>query len=67
MTPKERAHYIQTLRQRFLKGTLDKVLIPDDPPIARLLDAIFSTELPSTEPDSVNNNIAPAAESVSSG
>ena len=40
MNAKERNEYIQTLRERFLSGTLDEVLIPDDPPVDRLLDAI---------------------------
>ena len=49
MNAKERNEYIQTLRDRFLSGTLDEVLIPDDPPVDRLLDAIFSTRLPYQE------------------
>ena len=46
MTSEERSDYIQTLRDRFLKGNLDDVLIPGDPPMDRLLDAIFDKRLP---------------------
>ena len=49
MNNTERIEYIKTLRNRFLSGTLDDVLIPDDPPLGRLLDAIFSTQLPRQE------------------
>ncbi len=49
MNAKERIEYIKTLRGRYLSGTLDEVLIPDDPPVDRLLDAIFSVKLPHQE------------------
>lgn len=36
-----RAELVERLRHRYLKGTLDEVLFPEDPPIERLLRDLF--------------------------
>ncbi len=39
--PRERAELVEQLRRRHLDGTLDEVLIPEDPPIDALLGDLF--------------------------
>ena len=56
MTSEERSVYIQTLRDKYLNGSLDDMLIPGDPPMERLLDAIFDKRLPK---DGVSSSAAP--------
>lgn len=56
MTSEERSVYIQTLRDKFVNGSLDDVLIPGDPPMDRLLDAIFDKRLPKDKPKSVSEH-----------
>ena len=53
MTSEERSVYIQTLRDKFLNGSLDAMLIPGDPPMERLLDAIFDKRLPTDKGNQV--------------
>jgi hypothetical protein len=40
MNREERASYVDELRQRWLTGTLDEVLVPDDADIDRLARAL---------------------------
>ena len=40
-TPRERAELVEQLRRRYLDGTLDEVLIPEEPPLDALLDDLF--------------------------
>ena len=56
MTSEERSVYIQTLRDKYLNGSLDDMLIPGDPPMERLLEAIFDKRMPK---DGVSNNTTP--------
>lgn len=37
----ERARVVQELRDRYIRGTLDEILIPEEPSIARLLADLF--------------------------
>ena len=39
--PRERAELVEQLRRRYLDGTLDEVLIPEDPPLDVLLGDLF--------------------------
>jgi hypothetical protein len=56
MTSEERSVYIQTLRDKFVNGSLDDVLIPGDPPMDRLLDAIFDKRLPKDKSKNVSEH-----------
>ncbi len=40
-TASERAQLVDELRRRYLEGTLDEVLIPEDPPLDELISDLF--------------------------
>lgn len=40
-TTSERALLVEELRRRYLEGTLDEVLIPEDPPLEALMADLF--------------------------
>lgn len=51
LNPEERAKYVAELRERYLEGTLDEVLIPNDVRVPdRLMWVLFPHLFPSPNP-----------------